>query len=79
MEKYSTISFTRYGFDYCYAYPNPNGIETLDGLFEWESKDRGNRELTLCESEDEAKDHIRAMTALETRDRAYAHSERGCC
>ncbi len=52
---YSTIEKTKYGFTHLVAYPDECGIETLDGLNNWEYLDQGNRTLYFADTEEEAK------------------------
>ena len=44
-KKYSTVEKTKRGFTVIIPYPDEGGIETLDGLYDWESKDSSNRRV----------------------------------
>jgi len=44
-DKYSTIDKDVRGFIHVFAYPDPKGIETIDGLNQWETEDASNREV----------------------------------
>ena len=47
---YKEITLTVRGYDYCFSYPDKQGHQTLDDLYHWESNDRANRELFICEN-----------------------------
>ena len=52
--KYSTVEKTRYGMTYLFAFPDPQGIETEEGLNGWERQDPANRELYFVDSREAA-------------------------
>ena len=52
--KYSTVEKTKYGMTYLFAFPDPSGIETEEGLNGWESQDPANRELYFVDSREAA-------------------------
>ena len=53
-DKYSTIDKDVRGFIHVFAYPDPKGIETIDGLNQWETEDASNREVHFVGSFKEA-------------------------
>ena len=52
--KYSTVEKTRYGMTYLFAFPDPQGIETEEGLNGWERQDPANRELYFVDNREAA-------------------------
>ena len=58
-EKFSIVQTENNGMEYVIAYPDPNGIETRDGLEYWEMKDRSNRELYFVKDRKEAEEGIK--------------------
>ena len=59
-EKFSTLEKNVNGMTHLFAYPDQQGNETRDGLDNWESKDRSNRQLQFVKSK------IEATNALKT-------------
>jgi hypothetical protein len=60
-EKFSTIEKNKRGMTFLFAYPDENGIETREGLFNWESKDAPNRELQFVSNREEAEEDLKSM------------------
>ncbi len=56
--KYSTIDTTRNGMTYISCYPDVNGIETLDSLYEI---DPSNTIIFECTDFNEAKEDVKAQ------------------
>ena len=67
-KKYKVITFNRYNDDgvnepydvyeeVCIAYHDVNGIETMEGLNEYEAKSEGLVQLFFAETEAEANNH----------------------
>ena len=44
-DKFSVVEKEKNAMEYVVAYPDVNGIETEDGLYQWQMKDSANREL----------------------------------
>jgi len=59
--KYSTVEKTKYGMTYVFAFPDPQGIETREGLDNWEMADRANRELHFVDSREAAVDGLQSF------------------
>jgi len=53
-KRYNWRVYTNRGFTWLIAYPDNLGVETLDDLEHWESKDSPNRELIVVKSSIEA-------------------------
>ena len=51
---YSTHEIDIHGFTHVFAYPDPKGTETEEGLNGWEFKDRANREVHFVKNAAEA-------------------------
>lgn len=54
MDKYSQLSVNHRAYEICFYWKDINGIETLDGLYDWESKDWSNRRLFRVDDHAEA-------------------------
>jgi hypothetical protein len=54
MDKYSQLSVRHKAYEICFYWKDANGIETLDGLYGWESRDWGNRRLFRVDDHAEA-------------------------
>ena len=50
MTKFSSIEKTRYGMTYLVAFPDENGIDTIDGINDWVDADRSNRQRFFTSS-----------------------------
>ena len=59
--KYSTVEKTKYGMTYLFAFPDPSGIESEEGLNGWESQDPANRELYFVDSREAAVDGLESF------------------
>lgn len=51
---YSTHEIDVHGFTHVFAYPDPKGHETMEGLDGWEANDRANREVHFVKNAAEA-------------------------
>ena len=59
--KYSTITEVINAYEHIVCYKDDNGIETLDGLYDYEHREMGNAILYFEESEEDAE---RAMEGI---------------
>lgn len=50
----STITKYSRAFEVCFYWEDPNGVDTLEGLYHWEMKDNSNRKLIKVSSREEA-------------------------
>ena len=51
-------SQSRFGIEYIFAYPDPAGIDTYEGLLSWEAHDEPNRMLIVSGSKEEAEQSL---------------------
>lgn len=58
-ENYSTLEKTERGMTRLFAYPDEKGTETKEGLFNWETQDKGNREIQFVNSKEEAESSLK--------------------
>lgn len=61
MKTLTTIEKTKLGFIYLVAFPDKNGIETEEGLIQWEYKDSSNRTFHIANNEAHAKDILKLL------------------
>ena len=54
MEKFSQLSINHKAYEICFYWSNINGIETLNDLYNWESRDHSNRKLFKVSDHKEA-------------------------
>lgn len=52
--KYATITKTVRGYTHLAAFPSLSGVDTLDSLFNWESRDEYNRMIYLVKTKEAA-------------------------
>ena len=60
-QKYSTVEKDIRGFTFLVYYPDKYGNETESGLFDWEAKDRGNREIQKAKDRKEADKFLKSF------------------
>lgn len=63
---YNSISVSVKSYEIVFFYPCDFGIETLDGLYSWESKDPANRRLIKVDSRQAAADIVSNKRLLKT-------------
>jgi hypothetical protein len=54
MDKYSQLSVNHRAYEICFYWKDVNGVETLDGLYAWESHDWSDRRLFRVDDHAEA-------------------------
>ena len=65
MEYYSTITIVINAFEHIVCYKDDNGIETLDGLYDYEYKEYGNAILYFEDSEEDAEKAIEEIIKIQ--------------
>ena len=60
-QKYSIVEKTVYGMTHLFAFPDEQGVETEEGLNNWEMKDSANRELHFVNNREEAVGSLKAF------------------
>ena len=66
MEYYSTITvIDKHAFEHIVCYKDDNGIETLDGLYDYEYKEYGNAILYFEDSEEDAEKVIKEIIKIQ--------------
>lgn len=59
--KYSTITEVINAYEHIVCYKDDNGIETLEGLYDYEYREQGNAVLHFADNEEDAEKMLKGI------------------